>query len=205
MKTATLGQVRKVLELLDDVPQEQVQAVLGSGLLSDLLSANVAEVDRAEFRKACGLRPLAECQFHILPIDRTRPFDPVKFLGKGWSIVEEDERSLALTQLDPTKIRLEHMLKKGEISIKGGERLRRLKEAGYIRLDAKIFQTLWENRAFIPESWKHKDVYFDGTVLRNPENGLLYALRFCGGGGWGSYWLEYDRDARNPSVVLVSV
>lgn len=54
MKTATLGQIRKVLELLEGVSQQQVQDVLESGLLSGLLSANVEEVNREEFRKMCG-------------------------------------------------------------------------------------------------------------------------------------------------------
>lgn len=55
MKTATLGQVRKILELLDGVPQEQVQALLASGLLADLFKANVDKVDREEFRRICGI------------------------------------------------------------------------------------------------------------------------------------------------------
>jgi len=63
MKTATLGQLKKLLELLDDVPQEQLQAVLGSGLLTDLLRVNVTEVDRSEFRRVCG--------FIIFPVWRT--------------------------------------------------------------------------------------------------------------------------------------
>jgi hypothetical protein len=57
MKTATLGQVRKLLGLLDGVPQEQVQRVLASGLLSDLLLADVAEINRGEFLRVCGLLP----------------------------------------------------------------------------------------------------------------------------------------------------
>ena len=58
MKTATLGQFRKIFELIAEVSQEQVQAVLESGLFSDLLAANVAQVDREAFRKLCGLPPV---------------------------------------------------------------------------------------------------------------------------------------------------
>ena len=44
----------------------------------------------------------------ILSIDRTKPFDPVAFIGnKGWRIEEQDEQSLALTEVDPAMIRLE--------------------------------------------------------------------------------------------------
>ena len=60
----------------------------------------------------------------------------------------------------------------GETVIGGEEHLRRLKRMRYIRLDAKIFQTLWENQHFIPESWKGtfdnpRHIFFDGTVLKN--------------------------------------
>ena len=58
MKTATLGQLRKILELMGEVSQEQVQVVLESGLFSDLLMANVAQVNREAFRKLCGLPPI---------------------------------------------------------------------------------------------------------------------------------------------------
>jgi hypothetical protein len=58
MKNATLGQKKKILTLLKDVPREQVQALLMSGLLADLCNANVSEIDRKEFRKLIGLGPL---------------------------------------------------------------------------------------------------------------------------------------------------
>jgi len=50
----------------------------------------------------------------IAPIDRSKPFNPANFIGEGWTIEEEDERSLALTEVDLTSTRLEHMLKQGE-------------------------------------------------------------------------------------------
>jgi len=82
----------------------------------------------------------------IIPIDRTQPFDPVKSLGQGWTIDEQDERSLALNQVDLANVRLEYMLKKDESWIKGEEKLKRLKKAGHIRLDAKVFQTFGKTR-----------------------------------------------------------
>jgi hypothetical protein len=113
----------------------------------------------------------------VIPIDRTSAFDPVAFIGEGWSIVEEDERSLALGEVDLTKVNFETMLKERESSVVGEEKLKRLKDAGHIRLDAKVFQTLWENQHLIPASWKEPTngnttyVFFDGTILRHSRGG----------------------------------
>lgn len=59
MKTATLAQGNQVMNLIlqKQVPAQQLQQLLESGLISDLLDANVARVDRAEFRELIGLTP----------------------------------------------------------------------------------------------------------------------------------------------------
>jgi len=60
MKLATLKQAKKVLELVEEteIPLEQLQKLLASGLLSDLLKANLDEMNRHEFRRVCGLVPI---------------------------------------------------------------------------------------------------------------------------------------------------
>lgn len=58
MKDATLSQASKILSLFDETPREQIQAILGSGLLADLRDGNIVEVNRDEFRKIIGLEPL---------------------------------------------------------------------------------------------------------------------------------------------------
>lgn len=67
MKLATLKQAGKVLKLVEEteIPLEQLQKLLASGLLSDLLNANVDEMNRDEFRKLCGLSPV------VFPIWKT--------------------------------------------------------------------------------------------------------------------------------------
>ncbi|MEK9185760.1 MAG: hypothetical protein AAB863_03210 [Patescibacteria group bacterium] len=159
----------------------------------------------------------------ILLINRTALFNPAKFLGEGWSIwrgpadgdglsgdEEQDERSLALTEVDFSKVRFETCLKDDEHGITGEEKLRRLKEAGHIRLDAKVFQTLWENKDKIPESWKEKIndniryIFFDGTILRSPS-GSRDVLCFCWDDGewhWYCRWFSRDWSAVIPSAVL---
>ena len=149
----------------------------------------------------------------IIPIDRTQPFDPVKSLGQGWTIDEQDERSLALNQVDLANVRLEYMLKKDESWIKGEEKLKRLKKAGHIRLDAKVFQTFWENKALIPEAWKQKIdgnttfIFFDGTILRNPDGRRCVLGLYWDGGRWDwrYYWLGRGWDVGSPSAVLASI
>lgn len=145
----------------------------------------------------------------IISIDRGQPFNPVRFLDEGWTIEEEDECSLVLTQVDLAKVRFEHMLKPGERYIKGEERLRRLKEAGYVRLDAAVFQMLWDNKELIPKSWKKKGtVCFDGTVFRGGPFGdrcVFYLNWYSGQWDWYYRWLGDDWDVNEPSAVLASV
>ncbi|MBU2634897.1 hypothetical protein KJ841_00275 [Patescibacteria group bacterium] len=148
----------------------------------------------------------------VIEIYRSESFNPAKFIGEGWTIEEQDERSLALSELDLTKIQFKTMLKDDEPYVKGEEKLRRLKETGYIRLDAKIFQTLWENQALIPEDWKEKInnntryVFFDGTILRAPRGHRCVLSLYWGAGRWhwGYHWLGDDWYLSSPSALLAS-
>jgi hypothetical protein len=145
-----------------------------------------------------------------ISFDRTKPFNPAEFIGDGWSIVEEDKRSLALTKLDLSKVRFETMLKENETSITGEQKLKRLKKAGHVRLDAKVFQTLWENQSLIPESWKEKTngnttfIYFDGTVLQNPCGHRYVLCLYWNDGKWRWFysWLDRLCCVDIPSLVL---
>jgi hypothetical protein len=146
----------------------------------------------------------------IITIDRSISFNPAKFIGKDWTIEEQDERSLVLNEIDLSKISLETILKEKGKVVNGEEKLKRLKESNVIRLDAQVFQTLWENKHLIPEAWKEKIngnmkyIFFNGTILRN-SNGGRYVLCLYWNIGewfWGCYWLACDRFVNNPSAVL---
>ena len=163
--------------------------------------------------------------YNHVSIDRTKPFNPAKFIGNEWTIwkgsadddgltgaEEQDEHSLALTEVDISQIRLETCLKSDEPYLSGEENLLRLKSTGHIRLDAKVFQTFWENQHLIPELWKEKIsgyttyIFFDGTILRIPD-ACRYALCFywCGGRWrWDCHWLDGHRYVSGPSAVLAS-
>ena len=149
---------------------------------------------------------------NAVPIDRSKPFNPIEFFGKDWIIVEQDERSLALTQVDLTNVYLETCLKKGETCIKGEEKLRRFKRMDCIRLDAKIFQTLWGNKHLIPETWKEKInnkirfIFFDGTVLCCPDGYRCVLSLYWDDDKWRSYYHGLDDGwlISDQSAVLAS-
>ena len=141
----------------------------------------------------------------VLKIDRFRPLNPVEFMvGAGWEIEEQDERSLALSEVNPADIRLVTILRDGESRVIGEERLLRLKAESHVRLDAKIFQAFRDNKDFIPENWKGEAVYFDGTVFRN-SSGDRCVLYLCWGEDdwyWHYRWFKNDWHVRDLSAVL---
>lgn len=163
-----------------------------------------------------------------IKIDCSKPFDPVSFIGERWSIwkgpidgnglqgdEEQDERSLALTELDITKIQFKTMLKDNEFFIKGEEVLRRLKDTDYIRLGGNVFYALWQDYQKNNENsaleWLRRtcDINYSdffGLVLRDPDGyrGVLY---LCWGGGrwrWYYRWLGNDWHVSYPSALLAS-
>lgn len=156
----------------------------------------------------------------ILPVDRSKSFNSVKFIGMGWSIwkgpadgdglsgaEEQDERSLALTEVDLAKVRLESYLGHLGGYITGKVALARAKEMKHVCLDAKVSHALWENQHLIPESWKEKAyIFFDGTVLRSPHGTRCVLFLYWRGGQWDwlCSWLVSGRDVEGPSAVLAS-
>ena len=65
MKDTTLAQGNGILNLIlqKAVPAEQLQSLIESGILSDILDANVAEIDRKKLRKFLGLKPIIRVYF----------------------------------------------------------------------------------------------------------------------------------------------
>lgn len=105
---------------------------------------------------------------HIISIDRTKMEVTLGFY-RDRKILELDERSLRLTEIDLTKVKLLNVLKKGEREISGEERLRRIKETGHIRLDTWILQAILKNPECIPANWdQRRCITFDGTIFWFP-------------------------------------
>jgi hypothetical protein len=149
----------------------------------------------------------------VITINRNR-FNPKKFVGDGWSILndETDSRSIALTELDLIKVELRTMLRDGESYVKGEERLKRLKSSDYIRLDADVFHTLFHNQHLIPKSWKEKFngntryIHFEGTVLQRSDgvHFFLCLYWYDGRWDWSVTWLGQNLRGNNQSAVLTS-
>lgn len=150
---------------------------------------------------------------NIVTIAQNR-FRAEKFIGNDWSVFdkETDTRSIAITKLDLTKVRLMEVTNSGTC-ISGEEWLKHLKALGLVRLDANIFLTLWYNQHLIPEFWKEKNVdgnsrciFFDGTILRDPDGGrqVLYLYWGDGAWGWNIKWLINDRRDYESSAVIAS-
>lgn len=206
MKKATLAQGNQVLSLIlqKNLSSERLQRLLASGLLSDLLDVDPEEIDRGELGEV-----LAGDETPEIVIDRINPFIPEEFIGKGWSIAEQDEGALKIKGIRLSNIRLQPIIRPVEIEgLRGWHTY--LKSTSFIRLDAKILQFLWINQDIIPKSWRKKQrafldkemskrIYFEGTVLLGPD-GYKHILTLCfvnnwrlgsnqldEGGGLGSY------------------
>jgi hypothetical protein len=171
IKTPTASKLRLIMNvLMENVDLEAI----GSKEL-DLIIQNSKEVGDqfTYFLRTIGKLIVEEkSRTNVIGINRKILFDPVRFMQhRGLEIEEQDERSMALEEIDVSHIALESMLK-GDMVISGEEHLKRLKRSSYIRLDARIFQTLWENLHLVPEHWKGTDdspkhIFFDGTILKN--------------------------------------
>ncbi len=153
----------------------------------------------------------------ILPIDRSTPFDPATFMGKGWSIwrgpadggglngeEQECQASLACTSIDRTQIALVNCRRGcGQECLQGEVFLRKVRTGWSPVLDAKIGQTLYENPQFIPEDWKGQSVFFMGTELRDP-NGYRCVLYLYWSGArwdWRYRWIGSTFNSDSPAAV----
>ena len=149
----------------------------------------------------------------------TIPFDPVEFIGEGWSLIseEQDKISAALEQVDMSEAEFIHYLKEGETYIKGEEKLERLKQGNYVRLGSTVFLSLWQDyqenkeKSIIEQLHQKQGITyidFPGDVLLSPggDRCVLCLCRDVGGfWSWSCSWLGDDWDARDFSAVLQQV
>lgn len=165
------------------------------------------------------LAPLPE-KPHILVIDRSVAFDPLKVMGSGWTMwrgavdgkglegeIDQDERMLAVTEIDPRNMVFSHHLKPGESSVVCEEKLLREKQSGVLRLDpqALIAMVNEPGQKTLKIFQAMGITWFEalGGVLRSPR-GIRCALYAYAGGGrwhWDYYWLD-PRNRYNPSASL---
>jgi hypothetical protein len=124
---------------------------------------------------------------YIITIDRSRRIRPPLIRGLEYVKVEQDCRSLLITTLDIRNIKLVSMLNDDERLISGTERLIRLKESRYIRLDEQVLFTILRRRKKLDLSfWKKAfngnpwSIFFDGTIYQNHRGFHSRYLRWNG-------------------------
>lgn len=138
-------------------------------------------------------------------------FDPVAFIGEGWSFAEaRNPRSAALGLLgDYSKVKLSTDWLEGKSSIDGETRRTRITaDTASTPLNADHFLDLWNNKEKIPEEWKKVKgvVTFDGDVLRSASGDRFVLCLYWHGGEWrwSCSWLGREWSANDPSAVLAS-
>ena len=136
----------------------------------------------------------------IFVINRLKSFSPSDFINPGWTIwrgtkktdglkgkEKQDARSLALKEVDWSKVLFETCLKKGETRITGENKLIRLEGSGSIILDAGISQDLFfdyqsnKDNSVLEKLRRERGIkYLDffGTILRSPD-GSRYVMGLC--------------------------
>ena len=163
---------------MKDFWRQASEGVIDFGYMQAVLSASRER--REMFAEGRDFKELP-----IIQIDRSKPFDPT-FLGEAWTVEGEDERSLTLTEIALEKVRLFNPKSQGD-KRGANNRIWRAKLAeGHITLDAKVFQTLWENQHLIPSTWKRRTgdratvILFDGTLLRKGSTEYTVGLQWTG-------------------------
>jgi hypothetical protein len=141
------------------------------------------------------------------------PFDPVKFIGKNWSILEQvGKRSGG--NLNVGQIIRKDYLKFDELFISGEERLKRIKATpDDIQLDAEDFLALWQEKGQKTLRWLYETqgitwLSFWGTILQNPGGSrdvLCLYQDDDGSWSWHYGWVnDGNWDASDSSGVLAS-
>lgn len=145
-------------------------------------------------------------------IPRPTLFDPTEFLEKeGWTVLAEagDQRASLTEEINLSRIRFVTMLNCGEKVISGAERLRRIKDAGHIRLDVGVFLYFLKNQHLIPDHWKENPdgseccIYFDGTILQSPHGEQCAFCLYWHDDRWSHTldWLERECEDSVSAVI----
>jgi hypothetical protein len=225
--SATLKQAKKILSIFEEAPKEQLQAILGSGLLADLRDCDdVASVNRDSFREFLGLTPLSPPA--PKPIERIRvisattimvnldappilPFGGAKIefqIGSGW--VKLDKRPDGL-YVDDRKVILSLSEKQKEKKVLRGHELRE-ELSGKPVLHPNIMDALVEYSHLIPEDWKKDEkgntryIFFWAVIFRNADGGLFVRCFYFLDGRWDrDYdWLGGVWRFGDPAALLAS-
>jgi hypothetical protein len=164
----------------------------------------------AQLRRFIAKRPCWQPNL-IHPAD----FSPAILIAEGWGCSggDSDVHSLALTEVDFSKVLFETCLKDGETSITGEEKLKRLVAGGNIRLDPRFGIALLQEQGHktLERLCKERGItYLDffGRILvrQGGSRYVLYLERDDIWWNWRVRRLDSDRGWRDRclSVCLAS-
>lgn len=173
--------------MLEKTPAEQVQELLARGYISDLLKANVGQMNRDDFRRLCDLSPLSPLVLPAFHLISTFDRDMRK---QGWELDKDTEDKEG--EFTPELV---NIFKGKEQRISGEELLYR---AG-VCYGQRHAEAMLRDQRKIPEEYQQHYLPFPGTVWVNSGDRYVpclywrvdrWCLNFC--------WLEVDfnRDVR---------
>ena len=158
-ETATIQEIRRIISLFEGIPREKVSEVLKSGILADLLYGDIASINRDDFRRSIGLKPLGKISFDTFNLDQRR---------YGWTLLEHTPRSIS------SKSKFELIPFMSEYERAGGilteEMVRRASGKLNAGLGQEDAEWLLEHQAILREHLD-TDMYlpFPGTVWRDSD------------------------------------
>jgi len=228
-KDATLKQSGKVLGILEGISREQMQIILGSGLLADIRDGNVANVNRDEFRKMLGLPSLNPPPEPLLGFIATVNISARtdKFIAKDFFEIDTSRKAKVKISYLGNKFKAQFLGKVEELQSKVTLRYSRLNKAsadepiivelgGETKVETTLSNVaaLMENQGNGGAGVLFTNGYANIFYVRD-VNGVLCAVGVCwDDGGWcvsafsvdrPSLWLDGRRVfSRNPSETLVS-
>ena len=158
--------------------------MLGSGLLADLRDANFhEEINRDEFRRICGLKPIAVTSKIVLVFSRD-------MRKEGWTLLEHVP--LSITSI--SDLEMVPVLKKDEDRIGGEEMVRRARIELKANLGHEDAEWLEKHQNEIPKEWRNYYFTFPGTVWQGSDGFRCVPYLYWNGGRWSLrfYWLGLD-------------
>lgn len=216
---ATLGQGIKVLQLIRDkeTPTPQLQALLDTGLMADLLDANTTmDIDRNAFRAVIGLDPIPVEP--VVPVEHIVDTDALPRIPDGLYLTGEGTKHIGMG-----KVKLEKR-DDGKLYANGREVVRYLSpnqqngntiqghklrteleqdDGDKVLLNATIGFYLYDHPELIPDDWDGWTYFWD-TIFRNSVGNLavLVLLRDGSSWHWRCSWLGLGWSDAGPAARL---
>lgn len=199
MTNATFSQAAHILRIVEEkgTSKSQLQDIIGAGLLADLLDANLSEVNRDEFRRVIGLKPLS-LRYDPDAFFRTRfglwVYDSFRNLVVAKATSSSESRTVTtkstMLERDMTDAEIEEMLGSGYlftedqlcdivaemIEKQDGGKEGKLLNNGYANLfylSSCVVLVRWntDNREWLVNTWRRDDYrWFAGYRVFSPGN-----------------------------------